>query len=201
MENQAGILEEREINKILSQILSNEKLTRYIDDIWELVLANKATKEAINRILLEYKIKDTEEIKEELIDFILLFIDLLIRNVRYNMDLSQNEVNFVRRLMRLFAINDGDTYKFRDGIISKILQPELEKMYFDNKIDDQESIYKVKLQEIFGLSYDQFLEYVNIEDKKTLERGASIIDLDTVYFSNTEKEKTLYSQEAQKEFA
>ena len=50
-----------------------------------------------------------------------------------------------------------------------------------NKIDGNESSFKVDLQELFDLSYDQFLEFIDKEVNEALQRGASLNDLDTVY--------------------
>jgi hypothetical protein len=193
--------EEIEIINFLSSILSNEKLTSPIDDIWELIYKNKVTTSAINEILNAHGIQNIDEIKRELIELTSIIVRSFIQF--HSMNISQNEVNFVRKLMCLFAIDGKEFYKFRKNEVAKFLQPELEKLYFkmlhtsmptyeakmQNSVnnpwsgwDSKEALYKVKLQEIFGLSYDHFLEFANIEDKKAIEKGANLIDLDTVYF-------------------
>ena len=58
---------------------------------------------------------------------------------------------------------------------------QLEMMYFDNKIDSKEAEYKVRLQELFNLSYDQFLSFEKDAVKSALEKGAKISELDTYY--------------------
>ena len=49
----------------------------------------------------------------------------------------------------------------------------------DNKIDSQEALQKVNLQEIFGLSYDEFLSLNNEAAIEALEKGADLLDIDT----------------------
>jgi len=60
-------------------------------------------------------------------------------------------------------------------------------------------LQKVDLQELFDLSYDQFLEFANIEDEKALKRGASLKDLDTVLFKKYKHEDSAPSREISQE--
>lgn len=45
----------------------------------------------------------------------------------------------------------------------------------------KEALMKVDLQELFGLSYDQFLKFEQNAVKQALENGAEIKNLDTFY--------------------
>lgn len=40
-------------------------------------------------------------------------------------------------------------------------------------------MFKVELQELFDLGYDQFLKFANIEDWEALTRNADLLELDT----------------------
>lgn len=51
----------------------------------------------------------------------------------------------------------------------------------DNQVDMKEALMKVDLQELFGLSYDQFLKFEQNAVKQALENGAVIKNLDTFY--------------------
>lgn len=51
----------------------------------------------------------------------------------------------------------------------------------DNQVDMKESLMNVDLQELFGLSYDQFLKFEQNAVKQALENGAEIKNLDTFY--------------------
>ncbi|HTA28158.1 MAG TPA: hypothetical protein VK809_10235, partial [Bacteroidia bacterium] len=114
--------EEIEIINFLSSILSNEKLTSPIDDIWELIYKNKVTTSAINEILNAHGIQNIDEIKRELIELTSIIVRSFIQF--HSMNISQNEVNFVRKLMCLFAIDGKEFYKFRKNEVAKFLQPE-----------------------------------------------------------------------------
>ena len=58
----------------------------------------------------------------------------------------------------------------------------------DNKIDTQESLHKVNLQEVFGLNYDEFLSLNNNAAIDAIERGADWLEMDT-YISDEEYSK------------
>ncbi len=201
MENKIKIQEKLEVSESLSDILADKKVKSYSDDIWQLVLEKKLTEESLRATLLNYKINKIHEIKEDLMNIVLRFISHSI--TIHGKSLPQGEINHVKYVKWVFALADNDLYKHRRDAIGEILQPELEKMYINllhNKTqnyevkvqnsmndpwsgwDSQESLYKVKLQEVFGLSHAQFLEFANVEDKKAIEKGANLIDLDTVYF-------------------
>ena len=63
--------------------------------------------------------------------------------------------------------------------VELLLEKQFEHMYQDNRIDTMEALQKVDLQELFDLSYDQFLEVCNKAAKAALARGADPTDLDT----------------------
>jgi hypothetical protein len=63
--------------------------------------------------------------------------------------------------------------------IERILNKQFEHMYHNNIIDTEEALQKVELQELFDLSYDQFLQLSQNAVKAAIDRGANPIDLDT----------------------
>ena len=77
--------------------------------------------------------------------------------------------------------------------VSKIIKTQLALLYLDKKIDTQEALQKVDLQEIFGLSYDEFLNYANYEDELAINKGVDKQNLDTV-FSNKEESNSKRSR-------
>ncbi len=149
----------------------------YITEIAESIYNGKLDKSSIKHILKRYKIFNIEDIKEELLDLILTYIRLVA--LRDNL-LTDNELNNVRLLKILFEIKEGDFYQYRKDEINQILKTQLYLIYRDDdKINDEESILKNRLQQLFDLGYDQFLKYANKEDIEALDRGANYFDLDT----------------------
>lgn len=84
-------------------------------------------------------------------------------------------------MKRVFRIKEGDFYNQRYYEVEDVLNRQFERIYADNQIDNDEAILKVGLQEMFDLSYDQFLELVDKEVKVALYRGGDLSDLDTVF--------------------
>ena len=56
---------------------------------------------------------------------------------------------------------------------------QLHNIQSDNVVDKTEALMKVDLQEMFGLSYDQFLKIENEVSKESISKGAKPFDLDT----------------------
>jgi hypothetical protein len=64
----------------------------------------------------------------------------------------------VTQLKRLFRIAEGDFTQFAREEVAELLATQLERALADRQVDDREAVQKVRLQESFGLGYDEFLE-------------------------------------------
>lgn len=150
----------------------------YLIEICE-VLGEKGTavkRMNIDEILSEYNVK-YKDIKEELLGIIVCYTSIIVQNGI----ISQNEGSTVKYLKRLFKIKEGDFFRLKEDEIRDIIQQQLYKLYLDKSIDKQEALFKAELQELFDLSYDQMLLFVNPLAYDALERGADLSDLDTVF--------------------
>ena len=166
-----------EFHKTFGTILSIENFSDYINEVTELIHLNELDKPQLDRILNEHHIKQIEDIKAELLDLLLVYINLILNdNV-----ITENEGRNLKILKRIFKIKEGDFYSSRYDEVEEVLHRQFERLYLDDKIDDEEALFKVGLQELFDLSYDQFIELANEEVKAALYRGASLSDLDTVF--------------------
>ena len=138
---------------------------------------NEIDRPKVNEILKKYRIKQIEDIKEEILDLLLIYINIVLNdNV-----ISETEARNVNLLKRFFKIKEGDFFNYRGHEVEKILYRQFVRIYSDNQIDTEEALHKVNLQELFDLNYDQFLEFNNKEAKVALQRGANLNDLDTVF--------------------
>jgi hypothetical protein len=166
-----------EFHKTFGIILSIENFSSYINELTELIHTNELDKRQLNRILSEHHIKQIEDIKEELLDLLLVYFNLILND---NI-ITENKGRNLKVLKRIFRIKEGDFYSYRYDEVKEVLHRQFEHMYSDNKIDTEEALFKVGLQESFDLSYDQFIELANEDVKAALFRGASLSDLDTVF--------------------
>ena len=166
-----------ELHKTFGTILSIENFSDYINEIVELIHTNEFGRQNLDEVLKRHNIKRIEDIKEELLDLILVYINLILNdNV-----ITENEAANVKILKRVFRIKEGDFYNQRYYEVEDVLNRQFERIYSDNQIDTEEAVLKVGLQELFDLSYDQFLELVDLEVKASLYRGGDLSDLDTVF--------------------
>jgi len=165
-----------ELQGAFGKILTIESFSAYINEIIELVHLNELDRPNLDKILKQYHIKSIEGIREEILDMLLVYINLVLNDGV----ITETEAGNVKLLKRFFKIREGDFYNLRYDEVADILHRQLSSIYLDNKIDESEALHKVGLQELFDLSYDQFLEFVNDEDKAALQRGGELSDLDTV---------------------
>lgn len=137
-----------------------------------------------NTLLEKLHIRNISDIKEQTIDVVLDYAKLALQDGV----LTEEETKNIALLKAFFNIKEGDFYKLgREQATSDILTEQLEKLYADHKIDEQEALMKVDLQELFGLTYDQFRKIVNKIAQKSIAQGADINNLDT--FLNRQSNK------------
>ena len=112
-------------------------------------------------------------------------VDVIVDYVKFILEdniLSSEEMHTLRMMKLYFHVQEGDFLKqHKDEQIEHILCRQLELIYQDKQVDRRESMMKVELQELFGLSYDQFLSFEHRAVEQALKNGADINDLDTFY--------------------
>ncbi len=168
--------------ELLAQKKYDERIARLLQQIATEPAENLVFKrEALLDALHIHKISD---IKTQTIGVILDYALLALQDGI----LTENELKNMALLKAFFKIKEGDFYKLgREQATSDILTEQLEKLYADHKIDEQEALMKVDLQELFGLTYDQFRKIVNKIAQKSIAQGADINNLDT--FLNRQSNK------------
>jgi hypothetical protein len=164
-----------ELHLAFGKILSIESFSDYIIDIAELIYNSELNRENIQKILDEHKIKKIDDIKEDLLDLLIVYINLILNDHI----ISTNEKYNVELLKKYFKIQEGDFYKYRYQEVEDILHRQFERIYLDNNVSKEEAIHHVDLQDLFNLGYDQFEEFKSNEIRRALDHGANILDLDT----------------------
>jgi hypothetical protein len=186
-----------EIHRAFDKIHSIENFSLYIKKMSNLISTNDLDRKKLENILKEHSIRVIEEIKEEIIDLLLFYINIILND---NIITEKEAIN-VNQLKRFFKIEEGDFYNYGYNDVQNILNKQFERIYENNEIDTEEALHKVMLQELFDLSYDQFLGLVDREVKAALQRGAHVFKLDTVVedpkakLSQDRREKINVSQE------
>jgi len=184
MENFEEIPDDLDLHKTFEIIISREHFSKHVTEIVKQIQQNKLSGASLKNILIKYKIGKITELKEEFLDLILAYINIILNDNA----LTQKELYNVKFLKKIFQIKEQDFYKYRYSAMREVLRKQLMLIYRDdNRIDREESLYKVGLQELFSISYDQFLEFANEEDFIALYKGADIANLDTVIRNSKRK--------------
>lgn len=85
------------------------------------------------------------------------FLLFAIRQAVIDHALSDGEVRAIRHVGRLLRVQEGELLLHRQGEVRALLRREFERLLADKRIDVEEALHKVRLQEILGLGYDQLL--------------------------------------------
>ena len=170
--------DDSELHEAFGVILSIESFSNYISDIAELIYKDELNRKNLEAILIGYKIRKIEDIKEELLDLLIVYVNLILNDHT----VSDKEKCNVGLLKKYFKIREGDFYNNRYHEVKDILHRQFERLYLDNIISKEEEIHNFDLQDLFDLSYDQLDEFKEDEVRKALESGADISDLDTAKY-------------------
>jgi hypothetical protein len=99
--------------------------------------------------------RDETQLKAEL-DILLAYV----RTVLQHGPLSPDDRANIAQLKTILQIREGAFYLHRAAEVSALLQDQMEVTLADDMIDDAEDLQQVALQEIFDLSYDDYLMLV-----------------------------------------
>jgi hypothetical protein len=166
--------EDYELHQAFEVISSIDSFSEYINEICEQIYNSDLDRSRLNDILKKHHIAKIQDIKEELLDILLLYVNLVLNDHI----ITENEKRNIRLLKLYFKIEEGDFYRYRYQEVEEVLHRQFELLYSDNKIDFNEALHKVELQDIFNVSYDQFEEFKQHEVSLAIERGAIVQDLE-----------------------
>tara|TARA_B100001175_G_scaffold108979_1_gene92586 strand:+ start:1130 stop:1714 length:585 start_codon:yes stop_codon:yes gene_type:complete len=169
-----------DLESIFSYIISSDILNDSIEDIAGLISKNgtSTSRKDVLIILKDHNFRNLKDYKKNSLTLILFFIKVALKD---NI-ISEEEIKSIRFLKLLLDINEGDFMKEKSlsNEVSEIIKMQIDLMYSDdNKIDSQEALQKVNLQEIFGLNYDEFLNLSNPAELNAMDKGADWFEIDS----------------------
>ncbi|MCX6352696.1 MAG: hypothetical protein NTX03_12690 [Bacteroidetes bacterium] len=141
---------------------------------------NTLTPDRINDILSEYNVQKLVA-KKGLLNLILQYINIALED---NI-LTHKERRNIELLKMWFSIKESDFWQYTYSDIENIITYQLKRIYLDDYITEEEALFKVDLQDIFDLSFDQMNDLVKNEAITSLKHGADALDLDC-YFTPKE---------------
>ena len=110
-----------------------------------------------NTILQMYGIRRISDIKNHTLDVIIDFALLCLEDGK----LTEEEIKNTQLLKLFLGIEEGDFYRNgKKSEVKNILTKQLELIYADRKIDQQEALLMSDLQCLFGLNYMEYEEFI-----------------------------------------
>ncbi len=166
------------LKEIFGRILTTERFSDPVNAVVDLIYTDELDAKGLAEILSEYRIKDIIKLKNELLDLLIVYVKIILKDLA----ITEREHRDMVMLKRFFKIREGDFYNYRHKVIKSLIISQLRIIYNDGNIDHKEAMHKVNLQGLFDLSYDQFLEFAEAEILDALNSGANIVELDTVRY-------------------
>ena len=148
-------MEDLELYDAIKIIAQTNNYSPVIQSIAQSICDNGLCRENVKRVLDKYGISNLNELKNEFLDFIINYIEIVLDDHV----VSEKESKNVILLKTCFNIKEGDFYKFRYGKVSELLHRQFERIYSDGVVTNEEEIHKFEIQDLFDLSYDQFLKF------------------------------------------
>lgn len=165
------------MNTIIQNLLEHHRYSSAMTAALRVLSEGITSPLLLKDIIKEHRVT-ADNLRWEAVDVIIDYVELILDDN----NLSAEEMNTLRMMKMYFHVQEGDFLKQHKEVqIEHILCRQLSLIYQDNKVDNVESLMKVDLQELFGLSYDQFLMFERKAVEQALRNGADIMNLDTFY--------------------
>lgn len=145
----------------------------HLAQIITLILAPDATIKDLKDFLVDHP-GILEQSKQDALDYLICYCYAALKDDC----ISESELNDFLALKRVFAIKDGDFFKYKQAEVVEVLKQQFFRMYSDDLIDKSEAITQVNLQIMFGLSFDEFQKLKQDQVIASLLNGADPKELD-----------------------
>ena len=163
MQNQP-LKEDLELHEAFEIIMQLDDIPEYIKEISELIFIEGLNQKFLKEILAKYHINRVEDIKHDTLNLVIEYINIILNDH----EITQKEQLNTSLLKRFFKIKEGDFYTLRYFEIKKIIHKQIEIIHRDNQISYEKALHKVEIQDLFDLSYDQFMEIKKLLCQKKL---------------------------------
>ncbi len=151
------------IQETAQELITRKEYPEVIKTALQLIMDGQMSSLALDKVLAEKGIRRITDIKEKTLDVLLDYADIILEDDV----LTPDELRNLKMLKLFFRIEDGDFQKNNKfARVESIIVRQLEKLYADNIIDEQEALHQSDLQGVFGLGFDEYTNIVNKVAKK-----------------------------------
>lgn len=142
-----------QLQTAITQLLIKNEYHPVIVQLLQLILSDKMNSLDRDNVLHSYGIRRITDIKSHTLPVIL---DYAIVSLEDNF-LEETEMRNIKMLKLFFAIEEGDFEKNSlQRRVEEIIILQLQRIYADGVLDTADALQMGELQNLFGLSYDQF---------------------------------------------
>ncbi len=151
------------IQETAQELITRKEYPEVIKTALQLIMDGQMSSLALDKVLAEKDIRRITDIKEKTLDVLLDYADIILEDDV----LTPDELRNLKMLKLFFRIEEGDFQKNNKfARVESIIVRQLEKLYADNIIDEQEALHQSDLQGVFGLGFDEYTNIVNKVAKK-----------------------------------
>ena len=151
------------IQETAQELITRKEYPEVIKAALQLIIDEQMNSLALDKVLADKGIRRITDIKEKTLDVLLDYADIILEDDI----LTSDELRNLKMLKLFFRIEEGDFQKNNKfARVESIIVRQLEKLYADNIIDEQEALHQSELQGVFGLGFDEYTNIVNKVAKK-----------------------------------
>ena len=151
------------IQETAQELIARKDYPEVIKAALQLIADGQMSSLTLDKVLAEKGIRRITDIKEKTLDVVLDYADMILEDDI----LSPEELQNMKMLKLFFRIEERDFEKNKKfKRVEAIITRQLEKLYADNILDEQEALHQSDLQGVFGLGYDEYATIVNKVAKK-----------------------------------
>lgn len=141
------------IQETAQELIARNEYPEVIKAALQLIVEGRMNSLALDKVLAEKGIRRITDIKEKTLDVLLDYADIILEDDV----LTPDELTNLKMLKLFFRIEEGDFQKNNKfARVEAIIIRQLEKLYADNILDEQEALHQSDLQGVFGLGYDEY---------------------------------------------
>ncbi len=144
------------LREVFRQYLEEEILSRPVLLIAELIASGELSRPRFDELMETEDLAESPHLKEILLDLVLVFA----RKCLEDHHLSEAEIDELRTLITVFRIEEGDFYTLRPTAVQEIISAQATWILKDRYVTEQEEISQTHIQRLFGLSYDEYLNFL-----------------------------------------
>jgi len=144
------------LREVFRQYLEEEILSRPVSLIAKLITSGELSRTTLDDLLETEDLAESPHIKEIFLDLILVFARKCVEDHH----LSETEIDELGKLITVFRIEEGEFFTLRPTAVQEIISAQATRILEDRYVTEPEEISQTHIQRLFGLGYDEYLNFL-----------------------------------------